>query len=554
MSEFYDAPLASCEADEEPPSSSGSNGHPTAVLAGQGAAGNSTSAGITPAQPLPQSAASVPAGSGPHPAAVLRASFAAPGGLHFHNNAFPLTTTPAARTEPTEAALPMTSRFPIVSRSATPEVTFVRLTINDGTPVALAPQETPRFSTEAIRAAVDTPVAPVESAAPETAEVVALPPRAEGERTRLFREKFYPHVTTQQWDDWRWQAQNRVRTLEQFERMLQLSTEEREALIQGGTMLPVGVTPYYMSLLDPLDPAQPLRKTVLPSTAEFVRTPGEADDPLGEDGHSPVPGLVHRYPDRVLLLALDFCSTYCRYCTRSRVVGHGEIAPSEARLEKIFQYLENAPQVRDVLISGGDPLALKDEKLGYILKRLRAIKHIEFVRIGTKMPAVLPQRITPELVQVLRQYHPLWMSLHFLHPDECTPETKQACERLADAGIPLGSQTVLLKGVNDSVETMKSLTHKLLMNRVRPYYLYQCDPISGSSHFRTSVAKGLEIISGLRGHTTGYAVPTYVIDAPGGGGKIPLQPDSVVGRDGDNLVLRNFEGKTFLYPDPQESR
>ena len=315
-------------------------------------------------------------------------------------------------------------------------------------------------------------------------------------------------------------------------------------------MLPVGITPYYMSLLSADDPEQPLRKTVVPTTAAFLRTAGEADDPLGEDGHSPVPGLVHRYPDRVLLLPLDFCSTYCRYCTRSRVVGHGEIVPNEKRLEVIFQYLEKATQVRDVLISGGDPLALSDEKLDWILSRLRAIPHIEFVRIGTKMPAVLPQRVTPELVQVLRKYHPLWMSVHFLHPDECTIEAKRACERLADGGIPLGSQTVLLQGVNDNVETMKNLVHRLLMMRVRPYYLYQCDPISGSAHFRTPVSKGLEIIQGLRGHTTGYAVPTYVIDAPGGGGKIPLQPDSVVRREGDWLILRNFEGLEFRYPDP----
>jgi lysine 2,3-aminomutase len=219
-------------------------------------------------------------------------------------------------------------------------------------------------------------------------------------------------------------------------------------------------------------------------------------------------------------------------------------------LEKIFYYLEQATEVRDVLISGGDPLALSDEKLDYILRRLRAIKHIEFVRLGTKMPSVLPQRITPELCQVLRKYHPFWMSIHFLHPDECTPESAQACARLADAGIPLGAQTVLLQGVNDSVETMKRLMHRLLQMRVRPYYLYQCDPISGSAHFRTPVSKGLEIIAGLRGHTTGYAVPTYVIDAPGGGGKIPLQVESVVGRDGDDLILTNFEGKTFRYPDP----
>ena len=370
---------------------------------------------------------------------------------------------------------------------------------------------------------------------------------------RAFRKRFFPEATESQWNDWRWQSQHRIRKLEQFEQIVNLSEDERGALSQGGTMLPVGVTPYYMGLLDPDDALQPLRKTVIPTTQEFVRTVGEADDPLGEDGHSPVPGLVHRYPDRVLLLPLDFCSTYCRYCTRSRVVGHGEIVPNAERLEKVFHYLEQATEVRDVLVSGGDALALSDDKLDWILGRLRSIPHIEFVRIGTKMPAVLPQRITRDLVRVLRKYHPLWMSLHFLHPDECTPESKQACERLADAGIPLGAQTVLLKGVNDSVETMKQLVHKLLLMRVRPYYLYQCDPISGSAHFRTPVSKGLEIIEGLRGHTTGYAVPTYVIDAPGGGGKIPLQPNSVVGRDGDFIVLRNFEGKEFRYPDPQGS-
>lgn len=372
-------------------------------------------------------------------------------------------------------------------------------------------------------------------------------------RTVEFRRRYFPQVTEKEWKDWRWQSRNRFKTLAQFERVLELSDDERSAMSTGGMLLPTGVTPYYMSLLDPTDPMQALRRTVIPSSNEFKRFPGEADDPLGEDGHSPVPGLVHRYPDRVLLLALDFCSTYCRYCTRSRVVGHGEIAPSDARLEKIFSYLEQATEVRDVLISGGDPLALSEDKLDYILGRLRAIRHIEFIRIGTKMPAVLPQRITKELTTVLRRHHPIWMSLHYLHPDECTPESRQACERLADAGIPLGSQTVLLKGVNDSVPVMKDLMHKLLTMRVRPYYLYQCDPISGSAHFRTTVKKGLEIIEGLRGHTTGYGVPTYVIDAPGGGGKIPLQPDYIVGRDGDDLVLRNFEGKQFRYPDPEPS-
>lgn len=369
-------------------------------------------------------------------------------------------------------------------------------------------------------------------------------------RRRTFRRAFYPEVTDSQWNDWRWQARNRIRTLEQIDSMLMLSEDERRAITEGGAMLPVSITPYYMSLVSPTDPQQPLRRTVIPTMAEFTRTAGEADDPLGEDKHSPVPGLVHRYPDRVLLLILDYCSTYCRYCTRSRMVGHGEITPSEARLERALDYIASTPAIRDVLISGGDPLNLSEGRLDWILGRLRDIPHVEFIRIGTKMPAVLPQRITPELCRVLRKYHPLWMSLHFTHPDECTPEAVTACTRLADAGIPLGSQTVLLKGINDNVETMKELVHKLLLMRVRPYYLYQCDPISGSSHFRTTVSKGLEIIQGLRGHTTGYAVPNYVIDAPGGGGKIPLQPNYVAGRDGDSLVLRNYEGEMFRYPDP----
>jgi lysine 2,3-aminomutase len=380
---------------------------------------------------------------------------------------------------------------------------------------------------------------------------VLKPFPASNPRTKAFRRAFFPDVSDAEWNDWKWQSRQRIRTLQQIERMLVITEDERDALIRGGTMLPVGITPYYMSLIDRDDPDQGLRKTVIPRTNEFVRTAGEADDPLGEDGHSPVPGLVHRYPDRVLLLALDFCSTYCRYCTRSRVVGHGEIAPSEARLEAAFDYLRRNTQIRDVLLSGGDPLALSEEKLDWILSRLRAIPHIEFVRIGTKMPAVLPQRITPQLCRMLRKYHPLWMSVHFLHADECTPESARACGRLADAGIPLGSQTVLLAGVNDSVSAMKSLVHKLLLMRVRPYYLYQCDPISGSAHFRTPVEKGIEIIEGLRGHTTGYAVPTYVIDAPGGGGKIPLQPGYHLGREGDDVIVRNFEGKTFRYPDPR---
>jgi len=371
-----------------------------------------------------------------------------------------------------------------------------------------------------------------------------------GPRATQFRRRHFPGVSTTEWNDWRWQNRNRIRTLESLERIVQLTAEERAAIARHTGPLPVGLTPYYASLLDPSDSTQPLRRTVVPTLGEYERTPGEADDPLGEDSHSPVPGLVHRYPDRVLFLVTGFCSTYCRYCTRSRLVGAtGEKSLKKSDLEKALAYIEATPAIRDVLISGGDPLSLDDERLEWILARLRAIRHVEFVRIGSKQPVVLPQRITPSFARMLRRFHPLWMSLHFTHPDELTPEVEEACGRLADAGIPLGSQTVLLRGVNDDVETMKRLVQGLLRIRVRPYYLYQCDPITGSAHFRTPVSKGLEIIRGLRGHTTGYAVPTYVVDAPGGGGKIPLQPDYLAGRVGDALLLRNFAGEIYSYPD-----
>lgn len=368
-------------------------------------------------------------------------------------------------------------------------------------------------------------------------------------QTRAFRKKFFPGLPDKIWNDWLWQIRSRIRTVRQLQEMLALSKEEIAAFAQNRSQLPVGITPYYMSLLSPNDARQPLRRTVVPTIDEWIRTPGEADDPLAEEHQSPVPGLVHRYPDRVLLLVHDFCSTYCRYCTRSRVVGHGSLVPARARLEKAVEYIRATPSVRDVLISGGDPLTLGDDRLEWLLARLRRIAHVEILRIGTKVPAVLPQRITVKLTRMLRKYHPLFMSLHFTHPDECTPEAVRACGMLADAGIPLGSQTVLLQGINDTTETMRELCHRLLRMRVRPYYLYQCDPISGSGHFRTPVAKGLEIIGGLRGFTSGYAVPTYVIDAPGGGGKIPLTPDSVIGRSGESLLLRNYENRAFAYPD-----
>jgi len=366
-----------------------------------------------------------------------------------------------------------------------------------------------------------------------------------------FRQRHFPRATHLEWNDWTWQLANRITSLPQLERFLQLSDEERPNF-RGKGGLPLSITPYYLSLVDPTDPGQPIRRSVVPTLHEQLLSPGEAGDPLGEEADSPVSGLVHRYPDRVLLLATSACSVYCRYCTRSRMVGHHGRRDGllQAQWERCLGYIRSHPKVRDVLISGGDPLTLPDERLQWLLSRVRAIPSVEIIRIGTKVPAVLPQRITRPLASMLQRFHPLWISIHFTHPDELTPEATRACTRLADAGIPLGSQTVLLRGVNDDVPTMRSLFQGLLRLRVRPYYLYQCDPIPGSAHFRTPVERGLEIIRGLRGHTTGYAVPTYVIDAPGGGGKIPLLPDYCLGQspEGDALLLTNYAGGTYRYP------
>ena len=364
-----------------------------------------------------------------------------------------------------------------------------------------------------------------------------------------FRRRFFPGISVRDWNDWRWQLRNSFKDLAQLERVFQLSAGEKAAM-HAERKLPLQITPYYASLFHETRFDDPLRRTVVMTADEFDRGPGEADDPLGEDGDMRAPGLVHRYPDRVLFLVTPLCPVYCRYCTRSRMVGDPAGFPlGVEQWTGAIEYIAAHPNIRDVLLSGGDPLLLSDDKLEWLVSRLRSIKHVELLRIGTKVPAVLPQRITPALVRMLKRYHPFWMSLHFTHPDELTPEVGRACARLADAGIPLGSQTVLLAGVNDDVETMKRLTQQLVEMRVRPYYLYQCDPVSGTSHFRTPVAKGLEIIRGLRGHTTGYAVPTFAIDAPGGGGKVPLLPDYAAGRDGDQLLLRAFDGQLYRYPD-----
>ncbi|MBN2236005.1 MAG: KamA family radical SAM protein [Bacteroidales bacterium] len=364
-----------------------------------------------------------------------------------------------------------------------------------------------------------------------------------------FKDRHFPDVTVEQWSDWKWQVRNSYTSFDQLESILELSGDEK-GFKEQALNLPIRITPYYASLLDGNDALQPLRKTMVPVLDELKVSPGEESDPLGEENDSPVPLLVHRYPDRVLFLVTGFCSAFCRYCTRSHMVSKKDkMHATTSQIDEAIAYIRSHSEVRDVIISGGDPLTLSDERLEYILSRLRAIEHVEFIRIGSKVPAVLPMRITPALTQMLKKYHPVFLSLHFTHPDELTPETREACIRLADAGIPLGSQTVLLEGVNNRVEVYKKLAHELLKVRVRPYYLYQCDPIPGSAHFRTKVADGLNIIRGLRGFTSGYAVPQFVIDAPKGGGKIPLLPEYVEGKENGDLLLRNYENKLFKYPD-----
>lgn len=357
-------------------------------------------------------------------------------------------------------------------------------------------------------------------------------------------------VTDEQWTDHRWQLKNRITSLAQLEDHLVLSEEERSGVLLSGTKLAMAITPHFFNLIDREDPDCPIRRQIIPRIEETLISPYEMADPCGEDSSMPVPGLVHRYPDRVLFLVTDRCAAYCRYCTRSRVVSGAGEQELETDYEAAFRYLEERTEVRDVLLSGGDPLLFSDAKLEKILARLRSIEHIEFLRIGSRIPIFLPQRITPELCAMLQKYHPLFMSVHANHPRELTIEVKEALERLANHGIPLGNQSVFLRGVNDDLETMKALVHKLLMCRVRPYYLYQLDLIQGSSHLQAPVAKGIEIIEGLRGHTTGYGVPQYVIDAPGGGGKVPVNPDYVLQRNDERVLIRNFEGRTFEYPEP----
>jgi lysine 2,3-aminomutase len=379
------------------------------------------------------------------------------------------------------------------------------------------------------------------------------PPARQSNLLKQFRSAgrgFWSGVSDADWNDWHWQLKHRITTAEQLQRLMPtLTPEEFAGAKLANHKLALAITPYFFNLIDPTDENCPIRWQVIPRIEETHTATWEMSDPCGEDSHSPVPGLVHRYPDRVLFLVTDRCAAYCRYCTRSRLVSNASGYDFHPEFDKQIEYVATHPEIRDVLLSGGDPLLFSDEKLEHLLSRLRAIPHVEFLRIGTRIPVFLPQRITPALCAMLKKYHPLFISVHSNHPRELTAEVRDALGRLADAGIPLGNQSVLLRNVNDDPEIMKAQVQKLLMCRVKPYYLYQCDLISGSAHLRTSVRKGLEVMEALRGHTTGYAIPTYVIDAPGGGGKVPIGPEYVLCRNADRVIIRNYEGKIFEYPE-----
>ena len=366
------------------------------------------------------------------------------------------------------------------------------------------------------------------------------------------RKQMFPDVTDEQWNDWKWQVKNRIETLEDLKKYVALTAEEEEGVKKTLSTLRMAITPYYLSLINPDDPHDPVRRQCIPTGAETHQVAADLLDPLHEDEDSPTPGLTHRYPDRVLFLITDMCSMYCRHCTRRRFAGQTDNECGADRIEKALEYIEKTTTVRDVLLSGGDALMVADKKLEYIISRLRAIPHVEIIRLGTRTPVVCPQRITPELCEMLKKYHPVWLNTHFNHPNEVTAESKRACEMLANAGVPLGNQSVLLRGVNDCVHVMKHLVHELVKMRVRPYYIYQCDLSMGLEHFRTPVSKGIEIIEGLRGHTSGYCVPTFVVDAPGGGGKTPVMPQYVISQAPGRVVLRNFEGAITTYTEPTE--
>ncbi len=357
-------------------------------------------------------------------------------------------------------------------------------------------------------------------------------------------------VTRTEWNDWRWQVQNRITTVDQLKKIINMSDKEAAEIEKALGTLRMAITPYYATLIDPEDPNCPIRKQAVPTAGELHQGNADMEDPLYEEVDSPAPGLTHRYPDRVLLLITDQCSMYCRHCTRRRFAGTTDKALPVEQIDQAIEYIKKHPEIRDVLLSGGDALLMSDDRLEEIIKKLRAIPHIEIIRLGSRTPCVMPQRITDDLVNMLKKYHPIYVNVHFNHPEEINEVTAAASARLNDAGIPVGNQSVLLKGINDQPATMKKLVHELLKIRIKPYYIYQCDLSQGIEHFRTPVSRGIEIIESLRQHTTGMAVPTYVIDAPGGGGKIPVGPQYLISQSEGKVILRNYEGKIFAYTEP----
>lgn len=360
--------------------------------------------------------------------------------------------------------------------------------------------------------------------------------------------KLWENVRPEQWNDWKWQIRNRITTCEKLANIINLKDAEREDINRCLNHFRMAITPYYAMLMDTDDPCCPVRKQAVPSIDELTADEYDMEDPLCEEKFTPVEGIVHRYPDRVLFLLTHKCSMYCRHCTRRRVVGCEDYSISSGKVDNALEYIKNNTQIRDVLLSGGDPLILSDHLLENIIRKLRNIPHVEIIRIGTRTPVVLPMRITDELLMMLRRYHPVWINTHFNHPAEITPEASLACERISDAGIPLGNQTVLLRGINDNAGILKELFIKLVKIRVRPYYLYQCDAVKGIGHFRTPVVQGIDIMHNIRGYISGYAVPTFVIDAPGGGGKTPVNPEYIVGMDERQVVLKNYLGDIYRYP------
>ncbi len=374
-----------------------------------------------------------------------------------------------------------------------------------------------------------------------------------GKLRRHYSEiELWKDIPEEKWNDWMWQLTNTIRTLDDLKKVVNLTPDEEEGVRISTKTIPLNITPYYASLMHPDDPRCPIRMQSVPLSAEIHKTKYDLEDPLHEDEDSPVPGLTHRYPDRVLFLVTNQCSMYCRYCTRRRFSGQVGMGVPKKQLDVAIEYIRQTPEIRDVLISGGDGLLINDTILEYILKNLRAIPHVEIIRIGTRAPVVFPQRITENLCNILKKYHPVWLNTHFNHSLELTDEAKKACDMLSMAGVPLGNQAVILAGINDSTQIMKKLMHDLVKARIRPYYIYQCDLSEGIGHFRAPISKGLEIIEGLRGHTSGYAVPTFVVDAPGGGGKIALQPNYVISQSPEKVVLRNFEGVITSYPEPKD--